>query len=87
MTHTYTDRDYFDQKFQDIEERFTQLYKILNGNGKPGLIQRVDCMETDKTSQSRSIKAFIVSASILFTLVGIYVRQFFEDVYKHIYGR
>jgi hypothetical protein len=83
MKQTYTDKEYFDLKFQTLEEQIQHLTCLLEGNGKPGLVDRVKNIEDLRTGAL----AVAGALSIGVFLVGIYVRGFIEEVYKHIYAR
>lgn len=83
MKQTYTDKDYFEEKFNGIESQINHLTKMIEGNGKPGLMQRMEISES-RWTRLYAIWGVITGATFIF---GIYVRGFIESIYQHIYGK
>lgn len=73
-------REILEEQIGGVRDDVNHIKKLLEGNGKPGLIQRIEKME------SMAGKAAAV-LTVVGVTVGVYVRMFVEDVYKHIYGR
>jgi hypothetical protein len=67
MPNNYTDRDYFDEKFRNIDVRFDSLNKKLDklhksvyGNGEKGLVEKMRDTEENITKLSNYVKATII---------------------------
>lgn len=76
-----------DQKITELDARMTarviHLQKLIEGNGRPGLLGRVESLETYKNW----ILGVTAGLTVLATVFGIYIRGFIEDLFRHIYER
>jgi hypothetical protein len=66
MTQNYSDRDYFDDKFSEIDKRFThieakldKIHKAIYGNGEIGMIEQV------RNNKSNIQRVYLVIAALL----------------------
>lgn len=95
MKQTYTDRDYFEEKFKGIEDQLSHVTKVLEGNGKPGLITKVQNLEVDVENKQRLVYGWVkgvmwVSGGVITIISFLMLRYglpFVEGLSAHIYGR
>jgi IS4 transposase len=76
-----------DQKITELDARMTarvmHLQKLIEGNGKPGLLGRVENLENYKNW----ILGVSAAIGVLTAAFGIYIRGFVEELFRHVYER
>lgn len=71
----------FEEKLKPIKEDMLEIKEAINGNGKPGMLFEIDQL---KSFRLRIYTIYAVLVAMMLG-VGIYIRGFIEDLYKHVY--
>jgi hypothetical protein len=73
-------KDLLEANLKPIRQDIAEINKAINGNGHKGILDRLSELEGFK------IKVYTIYGVLatIFAIVGVYIKGFIEDVYKHI---
>lgn len=76
MAKIYSDKDYFDEMFRTIQRDLTSIKDTIDGNGKPGLLERISTLEW-------RVKIILGALPLLSTL---YIKESRDAIFKFLAG-
>ena len=69
-----------------INDKVDNILLTLGTREKPGVVSDVISLQNTRIKMYTAIKVATVTLTAISILIGLYIRQFIEDVASHIYA-